>query len=650
MLKYILSIVSLLFMFFSMSYAWSYPIKQLSKPTARCKFNLWKNLWPDCKINLPKLTPDEYKTKIKDMFYRRIYTVLWAATYKYWWDQMNGTHLWVDIATSKWTPVYAIWDGKVIFVWYKGWRWNVIVIRHKFKWKYIYSNYAHLSKIVVVSGQDIKEWTKIWEVWSTWHATWNHLHFQIDKNQSIWHHPFWFGSCSKWHSILSIVDWTFCLPDVIKNTVDPLKFLATNGANVDFKTDNVKQEKIIKTEKISRKWMKSLEDIRKEMVEDFLRNYKFSFKFEKWWVYQVGEYGHFTISLKDFRARDYHDILPWDLNIIYDKNYFSAVFPRTLKVLNGIRTVSFRTKKTWITFITVKLWNHFIYQKTIRIVKKWSYITPSHARIITLPNNKYVWDSSRGINLFQDNGYINIIRVPFAWTYNISAKNIKICKAPNNIKKLKTFKCNAYNMYDKFKFFYSDTIDWLLVFKYVWQKKWLWEIVIKDKKWNVVAKSKNLYFNDVQLINKKTLYTDFIQSACKKWLCLWILQNGYIWNNRVLNYEEFKYLVRNFLLYFWKKVNVNISYNDKWKTLTRKDFVSKMFTLLWIKIKDYTDYRTNYIDLRNIDNNFKNQVKYLTKLWFTWKDPFKRYFQPNKKIELQEALHLLNFLIEKYTH
>jgi len=447
MFKYILSLLSLSFLI-SSSYAWTYPIKQLSKPTAKCKFNLWKNLWPDCKINLPKLTPKDYKTKTHDMFYRRIYTVLWAATYKYWWDQMNWTHLWIDIATSKWTPVYSIWDWKVVFVWHKWWRWNVIIIRHKFKWRYIYSNYAHLSKILVKSWQYVKEWIKIWDVWSTWHATWNHLHFQIDKNQGSYHHPFWFRSrCTAWHSIMQIVNGTACLWELLKNTVDPLEFLSTNWANINFQVPSINHiEKVVKQKKITRKWMKSFEQIQEEMIQDFLRTHKFSFKFEKAWVYELWEYGHFTITLKDYRWRTYTDILPADLNIIYDKRYFSALYPRGLKILDWKRTISFRTKKTWITFFTVKFWKHFIYQKTIRIVKKWTYIIPKYSNIITLPWTKHIGQSYWGLNIFQDKGYINIIRVPFAWTYTIYGKNIKLSKAPTNIKNLRYFKYNAYNI------------------------------------------------------------------------------------------------------------------------------------------------------------------------------------------------------------
>lgn len=647
MLKYILVIITFWLFFYETVWSWSYPIKELSKPTAKCKFDLWSNLWSDCKITLPKLTPSEYKTKLNDLYYRRIYTVLWTATYKYWWDKMQWTHLWVDIATSKWTPVYAIWDGKVVFVWTKTWWWKVVVIQHKVNWKYIYSNYAHLSKITVSNWINIKEWTKIWEVWSTWNSTWNHLHFQIDKNQSIWNHPFWFKNCWKGQDIFSIVNWNSCLSSVIKNTIDPLEFLANNGANIDFEVHDIPEEQK-KEERIQREWMKTREEIRREMIKDFLRSHKFDFSFEKSWVYELWEYGHFTISLKDWRWRPYRDILPWDLKIVYDTNYFSAVSPRSLKVLDGSRKVSFKTKKTWVTFFTIKLWEDVISQQTIRIVKKWSYITPAHGEIITLPGKKYVWESSWWINLFQDKGYIKIIKVPFAWTYNISADNMKLCKAPTNLNTLNKFECNAYNMYDDFNFSYKDTIAWLLVFKYVWQTKWTWKIYVKDLKGNIITESRNIYFNDIKLVNNNTQYKSVVENACKNWLCLWLSHNGYIWNERDINQAELKYMLRNFLLYFWKKTSTNISYTDKNKKITRIDFIEEVFKTLWIKVKDYPSNNTNYIDVKNLPNEIEDSITYLNKLWFSWKDKFKRYFQPNKNITTQEALHLLNFLLEKY--
>jgi len=649
MIKYIL--ITLFWLFFLWtSYAWIYPTKEVSKPTANCKFNLWENLWSDCKIPLPVLKLSDYKKKLNDMNYRRIYTVLWASTYKYWWDKMNWTHLWIDIATSKWTPVYTIWDGKVIFVWQQSWRWKVIVIQHKFKWKYLYSNYAHLSKIIVENWQNVKEWDKIWEVWSTWYSFWNHLHFQIDKTQTIWHHPFWFKTnCTNWKDILSIWNWKECLSELIENTVDPLEFLATNWANIDFQINKIQQETIIKQEKIERKWMKSLEEIQKELIKEFVKTHNFSFSFEKAWVYDLWEYGHFTISLKDYRGRTYNDILPWDLNIIYDTNYFSAVSPRTLKILNETRKVSFKTKKTWITFFTIKMWDFVIYQKSIRILKKWTYLQPFHANIMALSTKKHIWQDYWWINIFQDKWYMNIIKVPFSWTYTIYWKNIKFCKTSNNdIKQLKYFSCNAYNIVDNFNFSYDDTIHWILIFKYIWQNKWDWKIYIKDDKWNIIAESKNLYFNDVKLIDKNTPYKDDIQIACKKWLCFGILQNGYIWNNRLLNLLEKKYLLRNFLLYLWKKTNVNTSYAEKLQKITRKQFLSDLLDILWVSIKDYSDYSSKYIDIKNLDQKNLNQVKYIEKLWFLWKDNFTKYFQPDKNINIQEALYLLNFLKEKY--
>jgi murein DD-endopeptidase MepM/ murein hydrolase activator NlpD len=87
---------------------------------------------------------------------RLVYSVLWASTYDNWWDVWFWSHLWTDIATAKWTPVYAIWKWKIITAKNLQWRWNTVVIRHDFDGKYIYSAYAHMDKITVSANEDIE--------------------------------------------------------------------------------------------------------------------------------------------------------------------------------------------------------------------------------------------------------------------------------------------------------------------------------------------------------------------------------------------------------------------------------------------------------------------------------------------------------------
>ncbi len=179
----------IIFIFFSFFFYSSvnasivYPISEMSK--VECRFQNFSALSSDCKMDLPILKTSDY-TKYKNDYdlYRRVYTILWATTYDYGWDVWNWWHQWVDIATAAWTPVYAITDWKVITASLLTWRGNTVKIEHVVNWKKVYSNYSHLSKINVKAWDKVKTNTKIWEVWSTWNSTWNHLHFQIDLSTS----------------------------------------------------------------------------------------------------------------------------------------------------------------------------------------------------------------------------------------------------------------------------------------------------------------------------------------------------------------------------------------------------------------------------------------------------------------------------------
>ena len=640
-------IISLLVLFPFFSFWRNYPLKEVSKPTASCKYSPWNTLGSNCKIPLPKLTPADYKKYLNNLTYRRIYTVLWWATYKYGWDQGYGSHEGVDIATSLWTPVYSIWPGKVVFAGWKTWRGKVVVIQHKVNWKYIYSIYAHLNKIFVKFWQYVKGWEKIWEVWHTWFSIWNHLHFQIDTTQSISHHPFWFWSCAAWRSIMDIVNNNKCLGELSANTVDPLKFLASNGAIISQISSSSQNNPQV----ISRQNMISLEEIRRQMIKDFLRTHKFSFNFPNAGVYYLGKYWNFTISLKDRKWRPYKDILPGDLKIIYDKSYFSSFYPRVLKILDWTRKVTFLPKKTGATFITVKLWDFVIYQKAIRIVKPGQTIQPYVGNILTFPRFLYVGYPAWGINIFQDKNYMNLIKVPFKWTYYLSSttNDVLFCKAPTNLRFLNYFQCNALNMSKQLAFTYNDTIFGLLVFKFfsnTWKPT---QLVIKDSRWKIISKSNILYFHKIKLTNPRSVYANDIQQACKMWLCLGLIDKWYIWVDKPLSKYQMKQLLRNLLLMFGKKVKISLQPSDKYSYVTRKEFVQDVIKLLWIKVKDYSE-KPPYIDVKNQPKNFQNLVIYLTKLWFKWKDNFaKYYFQPDKNITVWEALYFVKFMVTRLT-
>ncbi len=235
------SILLLLFFFIDLipgvSYAGSddiiYPLKTMSK--LECRFEEFWTLASNCKQDFPLLHTDQYE-KYASLGggyndFTRIYTVLWGWSYKYWWDQGNGWHQGTDIATAKWTPVYAIANGTVIEAW-KDLAWgNYISIEHEIRWKYVVSNYAHLSKSFVTKGQKVNVWLNIGEVWSTGNSTWNHLHFQIDLKTPF--HPYYYDYSACPYSYYEITEKWVCFGELAKNTLDPLAFLETNGAILD---------------------------------------------------------------------------------------------------------------------------------------------------------------------------------------------------------------------------------------------------------------------------------------------------------------------------------------------------------------------------------------------------------------------------------
>jgi len=391
------------------------------------------------------------------------------------------------------------------------------------------------------------------------------------------------------------------------------------------------------------------EKIEKEIIKSFLRTHKFYFNFHNFWVYQLWKYGYFDISLKNIEWKNYKYILPGNLNIIYNKKYFSVFYPSTINILNGSRKVTFLPKKSWVTFLTIKLWNSVIFQKTIRILKPNQTIQPKYWKIISLLNKPYIWDPTWWISLFQDKSYLNLINTPFKWTYYLTSnnKNITFCKAPTNTNKLNYFHCSITNMWKTIPFTYHNTIYWLFVFKFFSNSKKETKIFIKNSKWQIIT-SKLINFQPIKITNPSSLYAKYIHQSCEKWLCLWLIDRGYIWSNKKLSKYNMKQLLRNMLLIWWKKIEIKTSISEKFQFISRKQFINYLFLLLWIKVKNYNQ-TINYIDMRNENQKFKDEVIYLTKLGFSWKDEFAHYhFQPNKYITVWAALYLTNFLLSKY--
>jgi murein DD-endopeptidase MepM/ murein hydrolase activator NlpD len=92
---------------------------------------------------------------------------------------MSTGHRAVDYAAPSGTPVRTVGDGKVVFAGWGGAYGNKVSIRHNAVYT---TNYCHLSKILVRSGQQVSQGKTIGLVGSTGLSTGPHLHYEMVKN------------------------------------------------------------------------------------------------------------------------------------------------------------------------------------------------------------------------------------------------------------------------------------------------------------------------------------------------------------------------------------------------------------------------------------------------------------------------------------
>lgn len=88
-------------------------------------------------------------------------------------------HSGMDISNDKGTPVYATADGKIESAERDGSYGLMILIAHESGYE---TKYAHLSKILVNAGQDIKKGQIIGEMGNSGLSTGTHLHYEVIKD------------------------------------------------------------------------------------------------------------------------------------------------------------------------------------------------------------------------------------------------------------------------------------------------------------------------------------------------------------------------------------------------------------------------------------------------------------------------------------
>ena len=220
-----------------------YPLQEVS--TLECRTESWDTLNQNCKITLPIIAWANYKNYIWDKTYTDIYSVLYGGNYHSWWDVNNGSHYGVDIATAKWTPLYAIADGKVYFAWEQTGYGNVVKIEFIYQWIKYFAIYWHMSSINVKEGDSVTKGQKIWSVGNSWVTMWwlggYHVHFEIAKWDS-WRPVYAFYGCSdlsKWG--IEIINNGLCRTEMFSRTLDPIALLEWAKAKLPHTTNTVAQ-------------------------------------------------------------------------------------------------------------------------------------------------------------------------------------------------------------------------------------------------------------------------------------------------------------------------------------------------------------------------------------------------------------------------
>lgn len=179
-------------------------------------------------------------------------------------DEYSWSHLAVDIVPE--IPnqeVVAPLDWEVFKVWEDWALWKYIVIKHSLvpepndfsKKTNLYSGFEHLSDVKVKIWDKLVAWDVIWNTWNTWNSFWEHLHFQIDREEApfkpYWPYT-WNDVKNAWISFSEWVNQKLWYENALKYTINPLVYLDSLKdyknlvvENKDIETPKKVEEKIV---------------------------------------------------------------------------------------------------------------------------------------------------------------------------------------------------------------------------------------------------------------------------------------------------------------------------------------------------------------------------------------------------------------------
>lgn len=121
------------------------------------------NLWEHTPFVLPT------KGQITSKFGYRIHPITGAYT----------GHQGLDIANSRWTPIYATADGMVTSAGEDGFFGNLVVLDHGNGYL---TKFGHLTKIMVEKGQMVKRYGLVGYMGDTGRVTGIHLHYEVHRD------------------------------------------------------------------------------------------------------------------------------------------------------------------------------------------------------------------------------------------------------------------------------------------------------------------------------------------------------------------------------------------------------------------------------------------------------------------------------------
>jgi hypothetical protein len=507
-----------------------------------------------------------------------------------------------------------------------------------------------MSKISVSVWDKVYAKTKIWEVWTTWNSTWNHLHFQIDLSSSSW--PWYRKKCSV-KDYNTIINSSTCYSELNTNTIDPLLFLETNWAVI--KSETVIEKP--KQEIISKEWLLSRADILKREIEEFLKSYNLNVSvINFWWNIELWKSWTLRVKVtKKWSWKAFYWSFPWNMTFKYDTNKVT-VFPTwILQIDNWIRDVKITPKIAGKNSIDVYIWETFVKKITFWSINTKKSIIP-FSTTFAVTNSNVLSENKKWVLYFKDSSWISILWFPFSWKFTLKSKdnNIRFCikksSSLSNLSKIFNSDCKEEDFTLEKTFDYSDTTNWILLFEYKVLSTWSLNINILD------SNSKSVWNKMVNWIlpkwlDKKYSYYEEIISISKLWIPSW-LKKWYFLQDRNLSEIDAINFIKNTLHYMQKKCtdnncktlvwkyrsevsNISVSKN---KYLTRYEFVSYLNKYLPLNIYSKDDF-IKYRDLKDSEQNFvKNVLKSNN-----WRDKFweTRYFQPKKSITRWEASFLI---------